>query len=82
MTPVISPREREVLFLIAHENTSEEIAQKLCISNHTAKSHRKNLLEKLSVRNMAGLVRRGFELGIISLEGSAMVASAQGGRSY
>jgi DNA-binding CsgD family transcriptional regulator len=78
MTPVISPREKQVLLLIAYENTSEEIARKLFISNHTAKSHRKNLLEKLSVKNVAGLVRRGFELGIISLEGSGMIASAQG----
>ena len=74
MTPVISPREREVLFLIAHENTSQEIAQKLFISNHTAKSHRKNLLEKLSVKNMAGLVRRGFELGILSHRQSIHIA--------
>ena len=66
MKHTLSRREQEVLRLIAYENTSEEIAQKLFISNHTAKSHRKNLLEKLSVRNMAGLVRRGFELGILS----------------
>ncbi len=66
MTP-ISPREKEVLFLIAYENTAKEIAAKLYISNHTAVSHRKNLLEKLKVSNTAGLVRRGFELGLLSV---------------
>ena len=67
MTYHISNREKEVLHLIAYENTSREIASKLYISNHTANSHRKNLMEKLRVRNTAGLVRRGFELGLIAL---------------
>ena len=64
----ISPREQEVLRLIAYENTSQEIASKLYISSHTANSHRKNLMEKLHVKNTAGLVRRGFELGLIALQ--------------
>ncbi|MBK8504633.1 MAG: helix-turn-helix transcriptional regulator [Saprospiraceae bacterium] len=42
----ISDREKEVLELIAYENTNDEIAEKLYISIHTAKTHRKNLLEK------------------------------------
>ena len=67
MSYLISPREREVLHLIAYENTAKEIAQKLYISNHTAISHRKNLMQKLSVKNTAGLVRRGFELGLLGL---------------
>ncbi|MEL6389918.1 MAG: helix-turn-helix transcriptional regulator [Bacteroidota bacterium] len=65
--PSISPREREVLHLIAHENTSSEIADILFISNHTAITHRKNLIEKLGARNTAGLVRRGFELGLLTV---------------
>jgi len=64
----ISAREREVLQLIAYENTSHEIASKLYISSHTANSHRKNLMEKLDVKNTAGLVRRGFELGFLHLQ--------------
>lgn len=62
---VLSSREKEVLNLISLEYTSKEIACILCISPHTAVSHRKNLLEKFKVRNMAGLVRRGFELGFL-----------------
>lgn len=67
MSYMVSPREREVLYLIAYENTSKEIASRLHISEHTALSHRKSLLEKLDVRNTAGLVRRAFELGILSI---------------
>ena len=63
----ISNREKEVLFLIAHEKTSKEIANELFISIHTALSHRKNLMEKLEVKNTAGLVRRGFEIGLLKL---------------
>lgn len=63
----ISLREKEVLELIAHEYTSKEIAQKLLISNHTALSHRKNFIENLGVRNTTGLVRRGYELGLLKL---------------
>jgi len=64
---LISNREKEVLLLVAHEWTSQEIAQKLHISSHTAISHRKNLLEKFGVRNTAGLVRRAFEVGLLSV---------------
>jgi DNA-binding CsgD family transcriptional regulator len=63
----ISRREKQVLQLIAHEKTSKEIAEQLYISDHTAISHRKNLMAKLKVKNSAGLVRRGFELGILEL---------------
>ncbi|MDG2451081.1 MAG: helix-turn-helix transcriptional regulator [Saprospiraceae bacterium] len=62
----ISSREQEVLKLVAYEYTSDMIAQELFISPHTVMSHRKNLLEKLDVKNVAGMVRRGFELGLLS----------------
>lgn len=67
MNQNITNREQKVLYLVAHEKTSKEIANELYISNHTAISHRKNLMEKLEVRNTAGLVRRAFELGFLSL---------------
>ena len=63
----ISKRETEVLKLVAFELTTNEIASRLFISPHTAISHRKNLLLKLDVKNSAGLVRRAFELGILSI---------------
>lgn len=67
MNQIVSNREQEVLRLIAYEKTTREIAGELYISSHTARSHRKNLLEKLEVKNTAGLVRRAFELGLLSL---------------
>ena len=64
---IISNREKEILFLIAHELTAKEIASLLFISTHTVDSHRKNLMEKLKVRNSAGMVRRGFESGLLQI---------------
>ncbi|MEE9373418.1 MAG: helix-turn-helix transcriptional regulator [Saprospiraceae bacterium] len=64
----ISPREKEVLYLIAHEYTTHEIALELFISFHTVISHRKNLLTKMDVKNMAGLVRKGYETGLLHFQ--------------
>jgi len=63
----LSKREKEVLKLISQEQTSHEIARSLYISFHTVISHRKSLLEKLESKNVAGLVRRGFELGFLQI---------------
>ena len=52
----ITTREREVLELICKQFTTPEIAEKLFISPRTVEVHRKNLLEKTGVRNIAGLV--------------------------
>lgn len=64
----ISNREKEILYLIAHEHTTNEIATMLYLSTHTVLSHRKNLLWKMNVRNVAGLVRKGFEKGLLELK--------------
>ena len=63
----ISKREKEVLKLISLEYSAKEIADILYISFHTANSHRKNLMQKLKVKNTAGMVRAGFELGILTV---------------
>lgn len=65
---LISEREKEVLRLVAHEYSSKEIAQELFISTNTVNTHKKNLRSKLDVKNLAGMVRKGFELGILELE--------------
>jgi len=62
---MISNREIEVLELIAHEFTTKEIARKLFVSPHTIDSHRKKLMEKWNVKNSAGLVRVGFQSGVL-----------------
>lgn len=64
----ISQREQQVLTLIAFELTSKEIAQELYISTNTVNTHKRNLREKLDVKNLAGMVRRGFELGFLHAE--------------
>ncbi|MDK1119125.1 MAG: response regulator transcription factor [Anaerolineae bacterium] len=53
----LSPREKEVLQLIAEEHTSGEIANLLIISEKTVEKHRARLMNKLNARNLAGLVR-------------------------
>lgn len=63
--PKLSRREKEVLLLITQEFTTSEIAKKLFISQNTVETHRKNLLQKLDVRNTAGLVRLAVEKGLI-----------------
>lgn len=67
---IISLREQQILQLISKEYRTKDIAQELYISVSTVESHRKNLLSKLDVRNSAGLVRKGFELGYLHLFGS------------
>lgn len=61
----ITQREKQVLNLIAHEHSSKEIAEKLFVSHETVNSHRKNMMDKLGVRNAAGLVRVAFERGLM-----------------
>ncbi len=53
----LSERELEILYLITNEMTNKEIAERLYISPRTVDTHRRNLLQKLNVKNTAGLVR-------------------------
>lgn len=55
--PTLSRREKEILRLIIDEATTSEIADKLFISIGTVETHRHNMMNKLGVRNTAGLVR-------------------------
>ncbi|MEM7373349.1 MAG: response regulator transcription factor [Bacteroidota bacterium] len=60
----LTQREREVLQLIIEEHTAPEIANALFISLETVSSHRKNIREKLKVRNTAGIVREALRMGL------------------
>lgn len=62
-----SNREKQIIELIAHEYTTEQIAKKLFISPSTVDTHRRRIFKKLQVKNSAGLVRRSFDLGILPL---------------
>ncbi len=64
----LSPREREVLQLIAGGLTNQEIAAKLVIAPSTAKRHTSNIYNKLGVNNRAEATARAYELGIVNLE--------------
>lgn len=61
----LSPRELEVLNLIAQEYSNHEIAEKLFISIRTVDTHRRNLLEKLSMKNNVGLTKYAISKGLI-----------------
>ena len=60
----LSPREREVLALMAAGSTNREIAAQLHLSPHTIKEHTSALYRKLDVRNRAEAVRRAERLGL------------------
>lgn len=63
----LTEREREVLQLIFEEKKSSEIADQLCLSPRTVESYRKNMLEKVGVRNSVGLVLFGLKHKLLSL---------------
>jgi DNA-binding NarL/FixJ family response regulator len=59
--PLLTPREKEVLELIAEGYTNPQIAEKIFLSQFTVDSHRKNLLAKLNVKNTAMLIKFAVE---------------------
>lgn len=61
----LSSREEEVLYLISEGFSTNDIAEDLHISKDTVKTYRKNLFRKLGANNMAVLIRRSIEYGII-----------------
>lgn len=63
--PELSPREKEILGLIAEGYTNPQIAEKIFLSSFTVDSHRKNLLAKLNVKNTASLIRLAVERKLI-----------------
>ncbi len=63
---LLTRREKEILQLIAREYSSKEIADQLFISLNTVEIHRKHLFQKMDVKNVAGLIRKALQLGLIS----------------
>jgi DNA-binding NarL/FixJ family response regulator len=62
---VLTPRELEVLKLIAEAHTSKEIAKELWISIKTVERHRQNILDKLGMRDRVELTRYAIRRGLI-----------------
>lgn len=63
----LTPREMEVLQMIAEEKTNEEIASQLNISRRTIDTHRQRILQKVGAKNTAGLIKAAFELKLIEI---------------
>lgn len=61
----ITKRELQILKMIVSEMTNDEIAKKLELGKRTVDSHRQNLLNKLRVKNTAGLVKCAYELKLV-----------------
>lgn len=63
----LTPRQREVLAMIAEGHTTNDIARQLQLSVKTVESHRAQLMERLGIRNIAGLVRFAIRAGLVSM---------------
>src|SRR5215208_4160400 len=62
---VLTPRELEVLKLVAESHTSDEIAELLVISHKTVDRHRANILEKLGMRDRVDLTHYAIRRGLV-----------------
>ena len=63
--PILSRREKDVLQLISLNLTSQQVADKLFISKRTVDNHRLSLMMKLGAKNVAALVKKAIQLGLI-----------------
>ena len=62
----LSPRELEIIQLVAEGNTNKEIAFQLHLSAHTVMTHRKNIMNKLGINHTAGIVLYAVKENIVS----------------
>jgi two-component system secretion response regulator SsrB len=63
---LLTPRQRDILRLVSIGHTNREIAEVLEISVRTVEVHRFNLMRRLNVRNVAQLLRRSLQLGLLA----------------
>ncbi|MDB4953673.1 MAG: two component transcriptional regulator, LuxR family [Myxococcales bacterium] len=64
----LTPRQREVLQLVAEGHSTKQIARRLHVSVKTVETHRAQIMQRLNVRNVAGLVRYAIRARIISTD--------------
>jgi DNA-binding NarL/FixJ family response regulator len=62
----LTPRQREILQLIAEGKSSKEVAHLLAISLKTVETHRAQIMSRLEIRDLAGLVRYAVRTGLVS----------------
>jgi DNA-binding NarL/FixJ family response regulator len=64
----LTPRQREVLQMVAEGHSTKDIAQKLNLSAKTVDTHRTELMQRLDIHDIAGLVRYAIRIGLISAD--------------
>jgi DNA-binding NarL/FixJ family response regulator len=64
----LTSRQRQILQLIAEGHNTKEIARDLSISIKTVEAHRAQLMERLGIHDVAGLVRFAIRTGLVSLD--------------
>jgi len=64
---ILTEREREILQLITEGMTSKDIADLLCISTSTVETHRKNMMTKLDLHSVAGLIKYAIKHKIVTI---------------
>jgi DNA-binding NarL/FixJ family response regulator len=64
----LSPRQEQVLQLIAEGKTTKQVALELNISVKTVETHRMQLMDRLGIHDIAGLVRFAIKVGLVGLE--------------
>lgn len=65
--PNLTSREKEILRMVAQEYTTPEIAGALFLTEDTIETHRKNIIQKLNVRNTAGMIKVAIENNLIEV---------------
>ncbi|MCA8961572.1 MAG: response regulator transcription factor, partial [Planctomycetes bacterium] len=68
-TKELTPKEREVLQLLAEGKSSKEMASILHVSVKTIETHRQNIMDKLEIRTIAELTKYAIRAGLTSLDG-------------
>lgn len=65
---VLTPREREVLQLLVEGHTVKAIAERIHLGIKTVETHRRNIMEKLGLKNMVDLIKYAMREGVVSLD--------------
>jgi len=78
----LTPRQREVLTLIAEGHSTKDIARALNISGKTVETHRAQLMDRLNIHDIASLVRYAIKMGLVSIEERSPVKKMGGGTNF
>jgi DNA-binding NarL/FixJ family response regulator len=65
---LLTPRQREILQLIAEGCTTREMAERLCVSPRTVETHRAQIMERLNLHDVASLTRFAIRSGLVDPE--------------